>query len=199
MRAHLVISVVLVSCSHAPPSTIRQVPKVATAATTCLPGGPIEALGYAPAGISLLERTDIESPGYARLLRITTAEGRTAEVAIIRFGSPTGRDPLFRGERREWALSARFEDNLTPVVAYSYLNEQKPTDIWLVRDGQVQRVRGAKPGAEPTLWACDVLAIADLSGMRVRQSSDGTVVSRGKVVRLFRPDAWTKRHLTKGR
>jgi hypothetical protein len=128
-------------------------------------------------------------PGFMRLFHFTAGDGR-GRGALVRLGNAATGQSLFRGERREWALTARLEDDTSFLWVYSYLDGSRASDAWSYRAGTrtVARHAVSRPSGDLFAWACALLEGAAFGREPViREVSDGMSGSRPKLRRLLTP------------
>ena len=122
---------------------------------------------------------DRDVPGYIEFVRFRAQpSGLKGRALVARLAGPGDAPPLFRGEKRTWALSL-CDRGGSLAIGYSYLEPAKPDDLW-VYDPRLRRVERQshppRPSQSPTSRLCDALTASGLAEeVEILQRTTGRV------------------------
>ena len=133
---------------------------------------------------------DPEVPGYAIVMELESQpDGGKGHGLFVRLSAP-GEDPLFRRERRAWAMVVQLQMGEL-AIEYAYADRTRSGDLWTY-DPAERRVRRAATATiehrDPIYTVCETVRAAELArGIRVTAATVGRVMVNGRLRRALQP------------
>jgi hypothetical protein len=134
-------------------------------------------------------------PGFIQLVQFRSQpSGVTGHALAVRLSSSNGEPPLFRGEKRAWAVQL-CDGESNRAIGYSYLDPDKLDDLW-VYDPRLRRVErkshAGRTSLGSTLRICDALAVAGLAdGVEILERTTGRLTDLRRIRRAINPRLWS--------
>jgi hypothetical protein len=128
-------------------------------------------------------------PGYAILLEFEVRPGGEPGRGFFVRLSAAGEEPLFRGERRDWAMVVELPTTGALAIQYAYLDPDRPADLWTY-DPRERRLRRVQTWTtryrDPIYSVCEVVSAGGLaSGVELKAASAGRVTRLSQVRRAL--------------
>jgi len=137
---------------------------------------------------------DQNVPGYIELLRFRSQPaGENGRALVVRLAGLGDAPPLFRGEKRAWALWFCSEEG-EMAIGYSYLDPRRLDHLWLYRPllpGVERQSHESTGETRPTDRLCSAITTSGLAEeVEILQRTTGRVKDRRKLRAAINPIRW---------
>jgi hypothetical protein len=131
---------------------------------------------------------DPEIPGYTILMEFESRpEGGRGRAFFVRLSAP-GEEPLFRGDRRAWAMVVELDTGAF-VIEYAYQDRRRSGDLFAYtpEERRTRRLETSPTAYRNPIYSlCETVRAADLApGIELTAATEGRVAVNGRLRRAL--------------